>query len=53
MQLFRDAMQDLLPKYPHGRSESAVKYRDVMKLMPFIPQNERDYYTNLRMGKTH
>jgi hypothetical protein len=39
-QLLRDALQDLLPKYPHGKSVCSLKYCHMMKLMSFIPQNE-------------
>jgi hypothetical protein len=46
--MFRDALQDLLPRYPQGRSLSALKFRDVMKVMPFIPQIERGWYVNPR-----
>jgi hypothetical protein len=40
-QVFRNAFQDLLPRYPPGRLISAVKYRSEEK-MPFIPHNKGD-----------
>jgi hypothetical protein len=46
-------LQDLPPKYPHWRSLNALKFMDLMKLMPFIPWNERGWYTNPSMGGKH
>lgn len=40
-QEFRNGLQDVLPRYPHGRLISAAKYRSE-EMMPFIPHDKGD-----------
>lgn len=45
---FQNTLKHLVPKYPGGRQISALKHRDLMKLLPFMPDMERQFYLKLK-----
>lgn len=45
---FQNTLKHLVPMYPGGRQISALKHRDLMKLLPFMPDMERQFYLKLK-----